>query len=238
MIFTLHGDPISKMRHRSCLRHGKIHSYDLQASDKTTTSWKLHCQLKDAMESCDEELSIDATLLKFSEAFSVEFEFYMQPPASLSTPQRNRLLWMRFPIVKPDIDNLVKFYLDAANDILWPDDKKIIELKATKIYSEVPQTTIKVIGQNLMAENEKVQGILGVFSPHRYHEMLRDIQLLAEMESVPNRSQQRKAADAAYVLSRFADSYSEDLKKINKKYPGYWEGCISKEIVVKHGSHA
>jgi hypothetical protein len=182
-------------------------------------------------------LSIDATLLKGSEAFSVEMEFYMQPPASLSAHQRNRLLWMRFPIVKPDIDNLVKFYLDAANDVLWPDDKKIVELKATKIYSEIPQTIITVTGQKLMAEDEKIQGILGVFSPDRYHEMLRDIELLAQMERVPNRSQQNKAADAAYIISRVADNYSADLNKVKKKYGGYWEDCISKQIVLKKGDY-
>jgi Holliday junction resolvase RusA-like endonuclease len=190
-------------------------------------------QMHFAMESDDPERSVEAQDLKLADVFFVEMEFYITPPISLSTSQRSNLLWVGSPTVKPDIDNLVKFYLDAGNNILWSDDKKIVELKATKIYSESPQTIIKVTGKKLMATNEKVQGILGVFPPNRYYEMLKDLTFLAEMEGKPNRSQQNKAADAAYILSKFADNYSDELRKIKKNFPGYWQDCISKETVDK-----
>jgi Holliday junction resolvase RusA-like endonuclease len=39
---------------------------------------------------------------------------------------------------KPDLDNLIKQFCDAANSILWPDDACIMECHAYKFYSERP----------------------------------------------------------------------------------------------------
>lgn len=238
MIFVLAGNPIPKKRHRSCLRHGKIHSYDEQYDDKTTVAWKLETQLIHASRCTNSKISEEAQSLKGSDYFEVSMEFYISVPESTPTTKRNQMLWSSHAIVKPDLDNMVKFYLDAGNKILWDDDKKIVDLRATKVYSENPSTIIMVNGKKHMAVNEKIQGILGVFPPNRYYEMLRDIQLLAEMESIPNRSQQNRAADAAYVLSRFADNYSDELKKIKKCFPGYWQDCIPKSNVDKKGQSA
>lgn len=238
MIFTIPGIPIHKVRHRSSIRFGRIHSYDKQKDEKTQVAWSLQCQLKKAINCDDKEISSSAHALTVAHSFDVEMEFHIAPPLSHSTIQRNLLLWVDNPIVKPDIDNLVKFYLDAGNQILWSDDKKIVELKARKIYSESPRTIIKVNGKNPMTTNEKVKGILGVFPPSRYHDMLSDIKFLAELESVPNRSQQSKAEDAAYILSKFADAYSDELRKIKKNFPGYWQDCVSKELVATKGKLA
>ena len=43
---------------------------------------------------------------------------------------------------KPDIDNLIKFYLDAGNGILWLDDNCICRLSCFKCYSRNPHTEI------------------------------------------------------------------------------------------------
>jgi len=231
MIFTLPGDPTAKSRHRTCIRHGKVHSYDTQGVDKTAVAWRLSMQLKAAPTS-------EAELITHADAYFVEFEFQVVPPISLSTIQRSILMWLGQPIVKPDLDNLVKFYLDAGNKILWSDNKKIVELKAKKIYSEVSQTIITVSGKKMAKNPGKIEGILGLFPPNRYHEMLSDIKLLAELESVPNRTQQSKAADAAYIISRFADEYSEELRKIKQKYPGYWQDCVSQQLLEPRGKSA
>lgn len=39
-----------------------------------------------------------------------------------------------YPSVKPDCDNLLKAFCDAANGLLWVDDALIISVKATKYY--------------------------------------------------------------------------------------------------------
>jgi len=36
---------------------------------------------------------------------------------------------------KPDIDNLIKFVMDACNGILWKDDKQVCVLSTEKVYT-------------------------------------------------------------------------------------------------------
>lgn len=43
---------------------------------------------------------------------------------------------------RPDIDNLVKFYMDCLNGILYEDDKQVVSLVATKVYNTEPCTKI------------------------------------------------------------------------------------------------
>lgn len=43
---------------------------------------------------------------------------------------------------RPDLDNLIKFYLDAANDILYKDDAQIVVIGAGKVYSDLPRVEI------------------------------------------------------------------------------------------------
>lgn len=49
-----------------------------------------------------------------------------------------------FHTSRPDIDNLVKFYMDVANGILYEDDKQVVRLEATKVYSTEPFTKIYI----------------------------------------------------------------------------------------------
>lgn len=46
---------------------------------------------------------------------------------------------------KPDLSNLVKFYEDAGNGILYKDDCVIVELKASKVYGDEEMTEITLI---------------------------------------------------------------------------------------------
>lgn len=42
----------------------------------------------------------------------------------------------KYPSVKPDLDNYLKMIMDAANGILYEDDKLICAITAAKIYSD------------------------------------------------------------------------------------------------------
>jgi len=46
---------------------------------------------------------------------------------------------------KPDTDNLIKFYLDCANEILYEDDSQVYKIIATKQYCTTPRTELKII---------------------------------------------------------------------------------------------
>lgn len=63
-----------------------------------------------------------------SQAFRCRFEFYIQKPRTIKNIPV-------FHTATPDLDNLVKFYMDAGIGFLWDDDKFCVELSAVKNYS-------------------------------------------------------------------------------------------------------
>lgn len=50
--------------------------------------------------------------------------------------------------VKPDIDNMVKYYLDVMNETLFTDDRLVTELFCQKIFSIEQKTEIFVCLDN------------------------------------------------------------------------------------------
>ncbi|MDQ7227320.1 RusA family crossover junction endodeoxyribonuclease [Staphylococcus haemolyticus] len=73
----------------------------------------------------------------------VTLSFYFEPPKSWSN--RKRLLAIgQYKRTKPDIDNLIKTVLDAANDHLWKDDNQIVEIHSFKQYAEEPKIILEV----------------------------------------------------------------------------------------------
>lgn len=68
----------------------------------------------------------------------IEFVFELSRPKSV--PEKKR----KYPIVKPDIDNLVKLYCDAMNGIVYEDDTQICSLVASKYYKSSGHIKIKV----------------------------------------------------------------------------------------------
>ena len=69
--------------------------------------------------------------------------FYFKPPKSWS--KRKKLLAIgQYKRTKPDIDNLIKTVLDAANKKVWQDDNQIVEISSLKQYAEVPKIIMEV----------------------------------------------------------------------------------------------
>lgn len=46
------------------------------------------------------------------------------------------------PTKKPDCDNIAKIICDALNGVAYDDDKQIVALKVTKIYSDEPRVIV------------------------------------------------------------------------------------------------
>nr|WP_320443163.1 RusA family crossover junction endodeoxyribonuclease [Limosilactobacillus oris] len=46
--------------------------------------------------------------------------------------------------MKPDTDNYIKSTLDGLNGLLWDDDNQIVDLVASKFYSDNPRVEIEV----------------------------------------------------------------------------------------------
>lgn len=73
----------------------------------------------------------------------VTLSFYFEPPKSWSN--RKRLLAIgQYKRTKPDIDNLIKTVLDAANEKVWNDDNQIVEIRSIKQYAETPKIIMEV----------------------------------------------------------------------------------------------
>lgn len=74
---------------------------------------------------------------------SIQFKF-KHPKSHLKTNGELRKSAPNLHVSKPDIDNLVKFVLDALNGRLYKDDSQIVSLKAVKQYSETSCIEISV----------------------------------------------------------------------------------------------
>lgn len=45
---------------------------------------------------------------------------------------------------RPDVDNLVKWICDCANEILWCDDAQVTACYSQKLYDEEPKTVMEI----------------------------------------------------------------------------------------------
>jgi len=78
-------------------------------------------------------------------AVSVAISLYVTPPASWSSKkQREALAGNVYPISKPDVDNVIKGIFDAMNEIVWRDDKQVVDIVVKKRYSETACARVSV----------------------------------------------------------------------------------------------
>lgn len=73
----------------------------------------------------------------------LDIKFYMPIPKSTSKKKKDLMLFNEIKHQKKsDIDNLLKFTLDAMNNIAFKDDKQIWKLQVEKRYDENPRTEV------------------------------------------------------------------------------------------------
>lgn len=210
---TLPGNPLAKARHRSFLRCGHIASYDPQHKEKDAVKALIKRQTTNAPSNA-------------ASGFDVNIDFYLPLANSRSKRDMVSALWLNQIIGKPDLDNLAKFYLDAANGILWHDDKQIISLNLKKRYSENPRTEITVMENQTATIDEKALDILDLFTPLKCQKAFRILETIcASSKDFQRHSEEQSqtwASAAAMLLSELADLCGKDLAKIAKKHPNYW----------------
>ena len=136
ILFTVYGDPQALKRHRTFRTKKGINiNVDPSKSDKSTFLWKA--------------ISDNKPKKPFNDALRVKLVFYMPRPKSHYRTGKNAGKLKEsapiFHIKKPDIDNLVKFVLDALAGVYWKDDTIISTLITRKVYAnDVPKTTISI----------------------------------------------------------------------------------------------
>ena len=66
------------------------------------------------------------------------------PPSYSKTRQKACIEGLERPTKKPDIDNIVKAILDGMNGVVYLDDKQVVDLHLTKVYSSKEGVDIMV----------------------------------------------------------------------------------------------
>jgi Holliday junction resolvase RusA-like endonuclease len=212
MRIVIPGNPIAKARPKFAVRGGHAMAYDSQ--DKIMQLKRHELSMLALQEPPGDFKAL------FSDPLSVRLEFHMQLQETSAKWQKNaKLHGLIRPSIKPDIDNLIKFW-DIANGILWRDDAQIVELYATQKYSENPCTIITVESIK-MTMNENAIRMTSIFSPSALEKLESDLSILsANLESLrlcQREDRQEHMECAAGTLKLFANTYSLALKKMLAK---------------------
>ena len=132
--FTVKGAPVGKARPRVTTRGGYARAY----TPKQTADYEK--AVVGAYRAAYGNL-----MLPEKTELHAKVEMYYPIPVSVSKKNRLRMIAGEVrPIVKPDIDNVLKAVLDACNGVAYKDDNLIVSVTADKWYSEVPRVVVRV----------------------------------------------------------------------------------------------
>jgi len=117
--------PISQQRHKVRRAGNRVFMYDPSSKDKAKFK-------QEAVEFAPKQ--------PLEGPISVSMVFHMPRPKSHYRSGRySHLLKDNAPEVhtsKPDLDNIIKFYLDAMTGMFWKDDAYVCMIEASKTYSK------------------------------------------------------------------------------------------------------
>ena len=135
--FNISGEPINYVRERVV----KGHAYN----PKKKQMLKIRNKLKDLL-SADDKLYLEKVINSDSVYYvSLTMKFYLKIPKNSSNIQAAKMLNNIIrPAKTPDIDNLEKFIIDALHEVVYDDDKKLVEAHGYKYYSNKPRTELEV----------------------------------------------------------------------------------------------
>lgn len=125
------GTPCSQQRHRVTNIKGKPRMYDPSSKNKE--------KFKKAL--------LSRSRKRVSGRVGLSITFYMpRPKHHYRTGKYKNILKKTSPwlhTIKPDIDNLLKFVMDAGQNVIWADDCQIFQVETRKCYSKYPRTEIE-----------------------------------------------------------------------------------------------
>ncbi len=130
--FVLDGAPIVKKRPRFSRIKGKVVTYDSQRDDVESVQKQLM-----------QQLNANGLRKRIKEMIDLDIRFYT--PIAKSTPKsRVDKLHGSYDRRRSDLDNYLKFYLDAMNNLIYEDDSQIVVLCSEKRYDVKPRTEIRL----------------------------------------------------------------------------------------------
>lgn len=131
MQFTIEGTPIALKRTRISTKGSFIRCYDSQKKEK----YDLSLDIIKKLDECKDRLEV-----LNSKYISLNINFYLPIPKT----KQKKIKEGDFCNTIPDLSNLVKFYEDIFNKLLFADDRYIVELHSEKHYSKNPRTVIMI----------------------------------------------------------------------------------------------
>lgn len=150
MIIEIPGKPIPLARPRFWASGSKFGARDGQKMEKAVVRGTMVIALREALNSEIKASVVDASKLASAPCFSILMQFIFTFPKSWSkkkvSDQKDNLengITIVHPI-KPDLDNLIKFYLDCATGVIWDDDAKVTRIAAQKCYGIEAKTILNV----------------------------------------------------------------------------------------------
>lgn len=129
MVFTVEGQPIGKGRPRFVRATG--HTY---TPDKT----------REYEQRIAEEYTRAGGEIMNGYITVEIYAVYKIPTATSKLRKEQMLRGLIKPVVKPDIDNVIKIVLDGLNKVAYHDDKQVTKVVVTKAYGEEPYIEVKI----------------------------------------------------------------------------------------------
>lgn len=133
MLLIIPSKPLSQRRHRhTTSQSGKVWTYDPLARDKVLIRNTIRAAMEKQLPNYVEP-----------EFPLVGFRIYMPIPKSMSKKDKEIAVDERLKHVsKPDVDNILKFYLDCLVGVVLKDDRAVELSGASKVYSDHPRVEI------------------------------------------------------------------------------------------------
>jgi Holliday junction resolvase RusA-like endonuclease len=130
--FTIYGDPVAQGRPRFSTAGGFVKAYDPAKS----RDYKDYVKLA-AAEHAPKQL--------LEEALVLEIYIYRPIPKSFSKAKTmDAECGFIRPTTKPDVDNYLKGIKDALKTVIWKDDSQVVDVYASKFYSNRPRIEVTI----------------------------------------------------------------------------------------------
>jgi Holliday junction resolvase RusA-like endonuclease len=127
---TITGDPIAKQRSRRGA-HGNWYNPQEELMQKTMRDIKN--QLPKGFNVIEKGNPVRCELICF-------FSFPKKVSAKIKTKEKDDIICLN----KKDIDNILKYFFDCMNKIVWYDDNQVYSTNVEKYYSMNPRTEINI----------------------------------------------------------------------------------------------
>ncbi|HBF9842823.1 TPA: RusA family crossover junction endodeoxyribonuclease, partial [Clostridioides difficile] len=125
--FTIDGEPVGKERPRFNLATKRTYTPNKTRDYEKLIKWLYQSKVKHYFEGY-----IKMTLRCY-------YSIAKSNSKKVKEQKRNNVLR---PSKKPDIDNAVKIIADSLNEIAYKDDTQIVEVVASKYYSDKPRVEV------------------------------------------------------------------------------------------------